>query len=269
MSALLEAVGAGVRVFDLAQPLHPGIPSSPNHPGFRLALIRRHGDMVREDGSSAANELIVTGGHVGTHVDALAHVSYRGRLHGGVDAAQAQTGGLMTTGGIEQLAPILARGVLLDVAALQGVPVLAGGHPIGAGELRAAAERAGVQLRPGDVALIRTGWARNWDDPEAFIGHRSGVPGPTEEAARWLADNGVIATGSDTTAYECIPPSAGHRLLPVHRLLLFERGINIIEMLDLEPLHAAAVHEFLFILAPLKIIGATGSPVRPLAIVPR
>ncbi|MGC1210814.1 MAG: cyclase family protein, partial [Micromonospora sp.] len=72
------------------------MPCSPNHPGFRMSLIRRHGDMVRPDGGSAANEMIVTGGHVGTHVDALSHVSHDGKLHGGVDAAAAQTGGRFT-----------------------------------------------------------------------------------------------------------------------------------------------------------------------------
>jgi kynurenine formamidase len=267
MSALLEAVSSGVRVLDLAQPMHPGMPSSPNHPGFRMALIRRHGDMVREDGSSAANELIVTGGHVGTHVDALAHVSHRGELHGGISAAKAQEGGRFSRHGIDALAPLVIRGVLLDVAAARDVEVLSGGCGIGVADLEAALEYAAVELGPGDAALVRTGWARHFGDPEAFLGHTTGVPGPTEEGARWLADRGVRLTGSDTTAYEEIPPGQGHRLLPVHRLLLVERGVHIVEMLDLEPLNQAGVHEFCFVLAPLKLIGATGSPVRPLAVV--
>jgi kynurenine formamidase len=267
MSALLEAVSAGVRVFDLAQPMQPGMPSSPNHPGFRMALIRRHGDMVREDGSSAANELIVTGGHVGTHVDALAHVSHDGALHGGISAAEAQQGGRFSRHGIDELAPLLARGVLLDVAAARDAEVLPGGYGIDPDDLDAALERAAVELRPGDAALVRTGWGRHFDDPEAFLGHSTGVPGPTEAGARWLADRGIRLTGSDTTAYEQIPPGQGHRVLPVHRLLLVERGVHIVEMLDLEPLARDGVHEFCFVLAPLKLVGATGSPVRPLAVV--
>ncbi len=267
MSRVLDALAAGVRVYDLAQPLETGIPSSPNHPGFQMGLIRRHGDMVRDDGGSAANELIVTGGHVGTHVDALAHVSHDGLLHGGADAAEAQRGGRFRVHGIDAMEPVVARGVLLDVAGAAGTDVLPGGHPVGARELEAAEARAGVQLRGGDVALVRTGWARNFGDPTAFLGHEGGVPGPTEEGARWLADRGVRATGSDTTAYEHIPAGAGHRLLPVHRLLLVEQGIHIIEMLDLEPLAEAGVREFCFVLAPLRITGGTGSPVRPLAMV--
>jgi kynurenine formamidase len=267
MSRALDVLAAGIRVIDLAQPLWPGMPSSPNHPGFRMALIRRHGDSVRADGGSAANELIVTGGHVGTHVDALAHVSQDGLLHGGVSATEAQVGGRFSQFGIDELEPIVARGVLLDVAATTGVDVLAGGYAIGARDLQAALDRAGVPLGAGDVALVRTGWARRFSDADAFLGHASGVPGPTEDAVRWLLERGVRATGSDTVAYEHIPPGAGHALLPVHRLLLVDHGVPIVEMLDLEPLAAAGPAEFVFVLAPLKIRGATGSPVRPLALI--
>jgi kynurenine formamidase len=93
------------------------------------------------------------------------------------------------------------------------------------------------------------------------------VPGVTEGAARWLADRGVLATGADTTAYEQIPPGAGHRVLPVHRILLVENGIYIIEHLDLEQAAREGLTEFTFVLAPLRIVGGTGSPVRPLAAV--
>ena len=105
--------------------------------------------------------------------------------------------------------------------------------------------------------------------PGSSSGHESGVPGPTEEAARWLAGRGVRATGAETIAYEQIKPEVGHALLPVHRLLLAEHGIHIIEVMNLSGLAAAGVHEFVFVLAPLKIVGGTGSPVRPLALVQR
>lgn len=265
MNGLLSALAAGVRIVDLAQPLAPDIPVSPNHPGFRMALIRRHGDMVRPDGVSAANELIVTGGHVGTHVDALAHVSHEGRLYGGADAAAAQRGGRFDELGIHRMPPLVCRGVLLDVAAAKGVDVLPGGYPITDEDLAEAAERASITIGRGDVVLVRTGWARHWRDPETYLGHHSGVPGVTEAGARWLSALGIVATGADTTAYEHIPPGAGHRVLPVHRVLLVEHGIHIIEHLNLE--EARGLTEFMFVLAPLKIVGATGSPVRPLAVV--
>ncbi len=266
MNRLLDIVSSGVEVFDLAQPLSAETPSSPNHPGFKMALMRRHGDSVREDGSSAANEMIVTGGHVGTHVDALAHVSYRGHLHGGVSAGEAQAGGRFSDLGVDTIAPMVCRGVLLDVAGLHGTDTLPGGYGITEQDLSAAASKSGVVIEAGDVALIRSGWARHFGNPEAFLGHDTGVPGPTEGAARWLAEKGVRATGAETIAYEQIKPEIGHALLPVHRLLLVESGVHIIEVMNLAPLAETGVGEFLFILAPLNIVGGTGSPVRPLAV---
>ncbi len=261
------SAASGARLFDLAQPLEPSMPVSPNHPGFRLALLRRHGDHVRADGGSAANELIVLGGHTGTHIDALCHVSHQGRLHGGIDAEAAQRGGRFSALGTETLAPFVGRGVLLDMAALQGVDVLEPGRAITSDDCEAAARRQGVEVRAGDAVLIRTGWPAHWRDAERFIGHRDGVPGPDESAARWLAARGVRLTGAETIAYEWIPPGRGHALLPFHRILLVEHGIPIVEMLDLTALASAGVHEFLLVLAPLRLVGATGSPVRPLAIV--
>lgn len=265
--ALLAAIGQGVRTVELGQPLFTGMPCSPNHPGFRMTLQRRHGDRLRPDGGSASNEIIVTGGHVGTHVDALAHVSHDGKLHGGVDAAEAQRGGAFREHGAERIPPMVTRGVLLDVAAAHGVDTLEPGYGITADDLTTAADRAGAEPRGGDVALVRTGWARNFDDPAAYLGHDTGVPGVTESGAGWLAARGVVATGADTTAYEQVPAGQGHRVLPVHRRLLVDAGIHIIEHLNLEDAAAQGLTEFLFVLAPLRIVGGTGSPVRPVAVV--
>jgi kynurenine formamidase len=266
--ALLAAVQAGVRLIELGQPFFTGMPCSPNHPGFRMTLIRRHGDMVRPDGGSASNEIIVTGGHVGTHVDALSHVSHDGLMYGGVDAAVAQTGGRFQQLGAEHTPALLTRGVLLDVAGTQGVDVLPAGYGVTADDLAAAADRAGVRLRKGDVALVRTGWARHFDHPDTYLGQADGVPGATTDAGEWLAAAGVVATGADTTAYEQIPAGVGHRVLPVHRILLVQAGIHIIEHLNLEAAAAAGLTEFTFVMAPLRIVGGTGSPVRPFAAVP-
>jgi kynurenine formamidase len=266
-SATLWDMCRGARVFDLAQPLDPQMPVSPNHPGYKLALMRRHGDMVRADGGSASNEMIVMGGHTGTHVDALCHVSHQGRLHGGIDAHDAQRGGRFSKLGVETIPIVVGRGVLLDIAGLHGVDVLPAGHPITAAELEAACARQGVDVRAADSVLVRSGWPVHWADAERFLGHRDGVPGPDEGAAQWLADRGVRLTGAETVAYEWIPAGRGHALLPVHRLLLVEHGIHIVEMLDLTALAAAKISEFLFVLTPLRLVGATGSPVRPIAVV--
>jgi kynurenine formamidase len=266
-SALLAAVAGGVTTVELGQPLFTGMPCSPNHPGFRMVLARRHGDMVRPDGSSAANEVLITGGHVGTHIDALAHVSYQGKLFGGVDAHDAQVGGRFSELGVDTIPPLVTRGVLLDVATTRGVDSLPPGYGVTDQDLADAAERTGVTPAAGDVALVRTGWARHFDDADTYLGHDTGVPGVTEDGARWLADRRVVATGTDTTAYEQIPAGEGHRLLPVHRLLLVESGIYIMEHLNLEAAAAQGLTEFLFVVAPLRIAGGTGSPIRPFAVV--
>lgn len=259
---------AGARVLDLAQPMRRGMPQSPNHPPFRLSLERRHGDMTRPDGGSAAADLIVTGGHVGTHVDALAHVSQDGELHGGVDARAAQSHQGFAELGIETFAPYVGRAVFLDVAAVHGTPVLSPGYQVTPEDLDAAQQAAGVHIGPGDALLIGTGWSRRWDEHEAFVGGRDGVPGPGAAAGRWIADRGVRLAGGETIAFEHIAAGRGHATLPVHGLLLVQAGINIVETMRLHPLADAGATEFLLVLAPLPIVGATGAPVRPLAVLP-
>ena len=254
------------RVFDLSQPMEPAMPVSPNHPGFRMALIRRHGDMVRPDGGSAANELIVMGGHTGTHLDGLAHVSQDGRLHGGVDAAAAVRGSRYADLGIETVAPIVVPGVLLDVAGFRGVDVLPPAEPVSGDELAATAAAQGVEVSAGGAVVIRSGWARHWSDAATYVGRDTGVPGIDECAAEWLAARRPRLAAHDSMAFEHIPAGAGHRVLPVHRVLLVEHGIHIIENVNAEELAAARAFAFTFICLPLRMVGATGSPVRPIAI---
>ena len=263
---LWEAVAAG-RVYDLAQPIEMKMPVSPNHPGFKIALQRRHGDMVRADGGSAANEMMMLGGHTGTHVDALCHVSHQGKLFGGVDAYEAQKGGRFSVHGVETIPLVLGRAVMLDVAGLHGLSCLEPGRAITADDLEHASRRQGVGVREGDAVLVRSGWTEHWADPATFLGHERGAPGPDETAARWLAARRIRITGAETIAYEHIPAGRGHALLPVHRILLVESGIHIVEAMNLAPLARDGVAEFLFVLLPLKVVGATGIPVRPVAVV--
>ncbi|MFD3807626.1 cyclase family protein [Streptomyces sp. NPDC058611] len=261
---------AGAPVLDLAQPMRRGMPQSPNHPPFRMLLERRHGDHVRADGGSAANELIVTGGHVGTHVDALAHVSQDGLLHGDVPAGSVQSHEGFSRLGIEEFPPYVGRAVLLDVAAAHGVPVLPAGYEITVADLEKARDAAGVDVGPGEALLLGTGWSRHWADPGVFTGQEGGAPGPGPAAGAWIAERGVRVTGGETIAYEHIPAGRGHAELPVHRQLLVEAGIHIVETMRLTGLAEAAAHrrraDFLLVLAPLPVVGATGSPVRPLAV---
>lgn len=257
---------SGTRVLDLAHPMRRGMPQSPNHPPYRMLLERRHGDLVRPDGGSAANEIVITGGHVGTHIDALAHVSRDGRLYDGSEAATAQSATGFSRLGIEEFTPYVGRAVFLDIARLHGVPVLPPAHEVTVGELEDAVKEARTEPRPGEAVLIGTGWSRHWDDPEVFTGQLGGAPGPGPGAGEWLAERGPRLVGGETLAFEHIPAGSGHAVLPVHGRLLVDAGIHIVETMRLTGLAESRATEFLLVLAPLPLAGATGSPVRPLAV---
>jgi len=252
------------RVFDLAQPYFVGMPHFPTHPPFLFGLTRKHGDLITDGGVSSSSDSFALGGHVGTHIDSLAHFSCAGKLHGGVEVEPIQS----YDAGIRQLdiasvPPIVRRGVLLDIAVSSPLAVDAAITP---DALEQACRRQKVEVLPGDVVLLRTGWAKFWHDPRRYLTGGSGPqvagPGPELAGARWLSQRGVYAAGSDTIAFERVPDPA----MPVHVHLLVESGIYIMEALNLEELNQAQCYEFLFVAAPLKIQGGTGSPIRPIAI---
>jgi kynurenine formamidase len=255
------------RVIDLSQPMFVGMPQSPNHVPFRMTLDRRHGDAVSQSGGSASNEVIVTGCHVGTHIDALAHVSFQKKLFGGIDASSVMSNKGFSELGIDTVAPFLTRGIFLDIAKLHGVEILDSDYEITVEDIESALSSAGLEIEKGDVVLIGSGWAKNWDKRDVFQGQTEGAPGIGSDAATWLAKQEIRACGAETIAFERIPRGAAHRELPVHRIFLVEYGIHIIETMNLTELALSGATEFLFVLSPLNIVGATGSPARPLAVV--
>jgi kynurenine formamidase len=261
------AANRGVAVYDLGHDLYTGMPVWTSHIPYQLALRRRHGDTVRPDGVSAASDVIIMSAHTGTHIDALCHISRNGRMHGGADAAASQGADGFDRLGVETIEPIVGRGVLLDIAEYRGVEVLPPGYEITPEDLEGAAAAAGVQVRRADSLVIRTGWDVHYDDPAAYVSAGVGAPGPGEQAARWMAAHRIRVCGSDSISFECM--DATQSVLPVHAALLVDAGIPIIEALSLGELAADRHREFLLIVSPLRLRGATGSPVRPLAIVPR
>ena len=188
-----------------------------------------------------------------------------GKIHGGLDVAEATKGGRFKYLGADEIQPMVCRGVLLDIPSVLNVDRLAPGYGITPEDLKKAL--GSQSLNVGDVALIRTGWKQLYHDAAAFLGGPDGVPGVTGPAAEWLAQRGVVAAGTDTTAFDQIVPGPKFLARPAHTTLLFKNAIHIIELLDLEELATEGVKTFLFVLAPLKLVGATGSPVRPLAVI--
>ncbi|MEO8746032.1 MAG: cyclase family protein [Candidatus Dormiibacterota bacterium] len=261
MTDLLKAFGSA-RVFDLEQLRYAGAPSHPAHqPGFNYFLHRHHARGATE-ARTGASGIVVMPEHSGTHIDALAHQAENLMLHGGVHVdSGVQTPVGFRVLGVETMAPLVGRGVLLDLAGAKRLPPE---HSITAGELERAAGTAGVEVREGDVVLVRTGYGALWSEPAEYLR----AAGVSAAGTRWLIEKKVKAVGADNIAWDLIgatDPDLGVTL-PGHILLLVRAGIPIIENLNLEELAAAGVHEFGFVCLPLKMRGATGSPVRPIAI---
>jgi kynurenine formamidase len=259
--ALLDNLAAA-RIFDLEQLRYAGAPSHPAHvPGFNYFLHRHHARGAPE-ARTGASGIVVMPEHSGTHIDALAHQAENLTLHGGVHVDSGiQTSAGFRVLGIDTMAPLVARGVLLDVA---GEQPLEPDHAITPEQLGRAATDAGLEIKKGDVVLVRTGYGALWSNPGEYL-HAAGV---SSAGSRWLIDKKVSAVGADNMAWDVIGPTDPdlNVTLPGHLLLLVRAGIPIIENLNLEELARARIHEFAFICLPLKMRGATGSPVRPIAI---
>ena len=251
----------GLRVFDLEQPRYHGAPMHPGHvpPGFTYVLHRRHEvQSATPDGRTGSSGTLITSDHAGTHIDALCHQAVGLRLCGGVDAPAAATSFGYRELGVETIEPIVARGWLIDLGTVEPE------RWIGLDEVRRTADTQAVRPAAGDVVLVRTGNGANWDDEARYL-RGAGMKG---EVSQWLADVGVRAVGADNMAWDWIggpDPDLGISL-PGHVIFLVRSGIYILENLLLEGLAAAGVHEFTFVCTPLQIRGATGSPVRPIAL---
>jgi len=268
------------RQYSLATSRFPGMPLFPGHPPFQVLNyrtppgIRAEGAQPwgppNEVGLGYMAEYVMATSHSGAHVDALGHMTIGDDNHwfGGGNTAEHLTDHGPSFGDAAKLPPFFTRGVLLDPPGHRGVDALPAGEPIGADELAEIAAAQGVEVRPWDVVLIRTGYLKYWPDAEEMAKHRTA--GPDLSAAEWLLEKGVIATGTDTETYEVQPaPDRGSPAnpQPVHTKLLIENGIYLLESVYLEELAADRVYEFLFVALPVKIAGATGSMVDPLAVI--
>jgi kynurenine formamidase len=201
----------------------------------------------------------------GKNIDALCHQANGLRLFGdvAVDSAETPTGFRQL--GVETVPPLIGRGVLLDVCGHKGGRLLPAKYAITADDLAACAAAERVEVRPGDVLLVRTGYAALWHDEAAYLE----AAGVARSGTLWAAERGVAAVGADNMAWDAPDerdPETGATLF-AHAYLLPQRGVYIIENVTLEELARDRRWEFAFLGIPLKLNGATGSPLRPLALV--
>jgi kynurenine formamidase len=257
------------RVYDLEQPRFAGMPIHPTHrPGYFYSLHRRHRDTYRPEchgPRSSASGVLTMMEHSGTHLDALSHQADNLVLFGGIPTAEAETPSGFTALGVETVPPLLRRGVLLDVCGHQGQRPLPARYGITADDLTRCAAAQGVEVRPGDVLLVRTGYGGLWGDEATYLQ----AAGVAKSGTLWAADRGVAAVGADNMAWD-VPDERDPdtcATLFAHLYLLSQKGVYIIENVNLEELAAARAWVFAFVGVPLKLRGATGSPLRPLALV--
>jgi kynurenine formamidase len=221
------------------------------------------------NGYSAQNLRLSMSDHSGTHIDQLNHVGVQQEdgeflLYNGIRNADIISSFGTTRLGIEDMPPLICRGILIDVAGYRGVEMLPAGYAISPEELDAALAQQGVEARVGDAVLVHTGWSKLWDDPAKM---NSGEPGLGKACAQWAVEHEIVSWGIDQFGTDAIPFETPGEALPMHIEMLTKHGIRLMEMIKVDELLRDRVYEFCLIAAPLKIKGGTGSPVRLLALV--
>jgi kynurenine formamidase len=272
---LLSLVKTG-KVYSLSVVYREGIPVPGPMVPYSLTPRLRHGDDDLISPASAAAEAITMSAHTGTHIDALCHIgehqnaagepdpSGEVRLYNGTHQSVAASDHVTYQGqthlSIAEMPPIITRAVLLDVAAYKGVDVLPHAYIITAEDIQNTLEAQNTVVQPGTAVLIRTGFYQHLRDGNPA--YKDLVAGPGLEAAQFLHQQGMILMGADNMTVEAYPPYEH----AVHRYLLVHHGVTHMENLYLEELASSRIYESLLIITPLRLQGATGSWVHPIAI---
>jgi kynurenine formamidase len=270
---VLSQIKSG-KTYDLSVEYFVGMPSfhALGDPPYQYWLTHTpHGTIVDNPnglGEAMNRKVSYTGDaismytHMGTHIDALNHFGLNGKIWNGFTPEEHLGDKGWKKTGAETIPPIIARGVMIDVKSSKGF--LPKNYRITANDLQEALKKQGVVLKPGDVVVIRTGQAEFYEDADHYLDN---YPGISLAAARWLIeDQGIMLLGADNLSFEAFPPEREDNWVPVHTYLLAEKGVMFIEQMYLEELAKDEVYEFAFIAASLKLKGASGSPIRPIAI---
>lgn len=266
---------AGGRVYDLSVEYFVGMPSwyVLGDPRYQFWMTHTpHGAGIDDPlrvGAEQYNHVSYTGSaismytHMGTHIDALNHFGLNGRIWNGFSAAEHLGDRGWKKSGAETIPPIVARGVLIDVATAKRVEMLPPGYRINRADIEAALRMQRSHLQEGDVVLIRTGRMQRYENDAAFM---TNAPGLGMDAARYLIEiGGAMAIGADNLSLEAFPSDVAGNYVPVHTYLLAQQGATIMELVYLEDLAKDRVYEFAFVAGSLKLRGADAAPVRPVA----
>ena len=266
----------GAITYDLSVEYFVGMPSwqALGDPQYQFWMTHTPNGTVVDDPNSQGremNERVAYSGsavsmytHMGTHIDTLNHFGLNGKIWNGYEAQEHLGDKGWNVTGAEAIPPIIARGVLIDVAAAKGVDILSDNYRITRQDLIDALERQDVELEEGDVVLIRTGRMQIYEDAEAYMVNS---PGIGLEAARFLVEEkGAMLIGLDNLSFEASPSEFEDNYRPLHTYLLAQQGTPILELVYLEELSNDGVYEFAFIGGSLKFRGSDAAPIRPIAI---
>lgn len=267
---------SGEKVYDLSVEYFVGMPSwqAAGDPQYQLWMTHTpHGTKIDDPmhvGDKVNGHVSYTGSafsmysHTGTHIDALNHFGIGGRIYNGFAAHDHLGDRGWTRTGAETIPPIVARGVLLDIAAAKGVDMLGDNYRISKADLERALNRQKVRLHKGDIVLIRTGRMQVYADSARYM---TNAPGLGLDAVRYLVEeSGAMILGADNLSFEAFPSEVEGNYVPLHTYLLAQHGVPIMELVYLEDLAHDEVYEFAFIGASLKLRGADAAPMRPIAL---
>jgi kynurenine formamidase len=273
--AILEHLSGG-HVFDLNVEYFIGMPSwvAAGDPPYGIWMTHTPQGSVNDNLSgvgeavherySYCGDSIHLYTHCGTHVDTLNHLGHHGTFWNGWTADKDLGSRIWNKGGLDKYPPIIARGVLLDVAGMHGVDELDPAYGITPQDLRDTVAKQGVELRKKDVVLIRTGRMRAWPD---FDGYLQKPPGITLPSAKWLCEEaGAMCIAGDSIGLEVMPWDEPDAFLPVHAYMFATAGAQIIEVVNMEEIAAEKQYEFAFLGFPMKLRGATGAPMPSYAV---
>jgi kynurenine formamidase len=260
------------RTIPLGHPLFLGMPgrSSLHGPFFYWTSQRvyDHRPPLRKPASNkfgAALCRLELSDHLGTHMDALNHISYDGKLYNGVDAFETTAPSGTLKLGIDNTPPVVTRGILVDGTDGSGEPMKKG-EPVSRAQTERFLREHSLTLQPGDAVLFHTGLSSLWFQSERYNEYYEESPGVGYDTACWLAEQMVSLVGADTPSTEVSPPEIPGSRLPVHQHLITRHGVRLLDNLKLDELAKEKVYEFLLIASPLRVKGGTASPIVPVAL---
>jgi kynurenine formamidase len=210
-------------------------------------------------------EIVITEiGQLGTQLDGFAHQTIEDKMYNCIKVDDVASRGGFTKLGIEKFGALVTRVVLIDVAGLKGVETLPDNYEITVQDLDQTLQKQNLKLQPGDAVIIHTGWGKLWGKDNAR--YVKSCPGVGVAAAEWLVKQDPMLVGSDNWPVEVAPNPDTEISLPGHQIFLVINGIPLLENMKLDELASKGVHEFAFMIQPLKVKGGSGSTVAPIAI---